>query len=177
MSGAAGHRKSSEFVAVATSPWSTRYERLPAIRHFHSRLLRTGSAYFFPAFDRGHTAHMTKSSLRLRVSGRLYTLVVLFALGCGTLAAVLIWLQGQRASAARQSSLEQLVDIAIGVLDAHKKLADSGAMPIEDAKKRALLVIGNMRYGKGDYFTVRGYDGITIMHPTAPQTVGTNRDN
>src|SRR5262245_23164478 len=88
----------------------------------------------------GDTAHMKKVSLRLRVSGRLYTLIVLFALGCGALAAALIWLQGQRAIAARQHSLEQLVEVAIGVLDAHKKLADSGVMPVEDAKKRALDV-------------------------------------
>src|SRR5215813_10589711 len=136
-----------------------------------------GFSVLLPAFDRGHTAHMTKSSLRLRVSGRLYTLVVLFALGCGTLAAVLIWLQSQRAVAARQHSLEQLVEVAVGVLDAHKKLADSGVMPLEEAKKRALEVISHMRYGKGDYFTARSVDGLTIMHPTAPQTVGTNRDN
>jgi len=120
---------------------------------------------------------MKNLSLRLRVSGRLYTLVVMFALGCGALAAALIWLQSQRAIAARQHSLEQLVESATGVLDAHKKLADSGAMPVEEAKKRALEVISHMRYGKGDYFTARSIEGLTIMHPTAPQTVGTNRDN
>jgi methyl-accepting chemotaxis protein len=120
---------------------------------------------------------MRKFSFRLRVSGRLYTLIVLFALGCGALAAALIWLQGQRAVAAREHSLEQLVEVATGVLEAHKKLADSGAMPVEEAKKRALEVISHMRYGKGDYFSVRSIEGVTIMHPVAPQTVGTNRDN
>jgi methyl-accepting chemotaxis protein len=114
--------------------------------------------------------------MRLRVSGRLYALVVLFALGCATLAAMLIWLQGQRAVAARQQSLQELVDTAIGVLDAHKKLADAGEMSVEEAKKRALKVLESARYGHGDYFTVRSLEGITVMHPTAPQTVGTNRD-
>jgi methyl-accepting chemotaxis protein len=114
---------------------------------------------------------------RLRVSGRLYALVVLFALGCAALAGMLIWLQGERAIVARQQSLQQLVDAAIGVLDAHKKLADAGEMSADDAKKRALKVLENMRYGHGDYFTVRSLDGLTVMHPTAPQTVGTNRDN
>src|SRR5215467_13282383 len=113
---------------------------------------------------------------RLRVSGRLYALVVLFALGCAALAGMLIWLQGQRAIAARQQSLQQLVDATIGVLDAHKKLADAGEMSMDEAKKRALKVIENMRYGHGDYFTIRSSEGITLMHPTAPQTVGTNRD-
>jgi methyl-accepting chemotaxis protein len=114
--------------------------------------------------------------MRLRVSGRLYALVALFAFGCAVLAATLIWLQGQRAIAARQESLQQLVDATIGVLDAHKKLADAGEMSMDEAKKRALKVIENMRYGHGDYFTVRSPEGLTLMHPTAPQTVGTNRD-
>jgi methyl-accepting chemotaxis protein len=115
--------------------------------------------------------------MRLRVSGRLYALVVLFALGCAALAAMLIWLQGERAVAARQQSLQQLVDSAIGVLDAHKKLADAGEMSVDEAKKRALKILENMRYGHGDYFTVRSLEGVTVMHPIAPQTIGTNRDN
>src|SRR5258708_14946374 len=49
-------------------------------------------------------------------------------------------------------------------------------MSVEDAKKRALKVLESARYGHGDYFTVRSLEGITVMHPTAPQTVGTNRD-
>jgi methyl-accepting chemotaxis protein len=114
---------------------------------------------------------------RLRVGARLYVLVVLFALGCSALAAMLIWLQAQHAIAARQLGLQQLVDVALGVLDAHKKLADAGEISVEEAKKRALKVLENARYGHGDYFTVRSLDGITIMHPTLPQTVGTNRDN
>jgi methyl-accepting chemotaxis protein len=73
--------------------------------------------------------------------------------------------------------LQELVDTAIGVLDAHKKLADAGEMSMDEAKKRALKVLENARYGHGDYFTVRSIEGITVMHPTAPQTVGTNRDN
>jgi methyl-accepting chemotaxis protein len=114
---------------------------------------------------------------RLRIGGRLYALVVLFALGCAALAAMLLWLQSQRAIAARELSLQQLVDSAIGVLDAYKKLADTGEISVEEAKKRALKVIANMRYGHGDYFTVRNLDGLTVMHPIQPETVGTNRDN
>ena len=41
---------------------------------------------------------------------------------------------------------------AIAVLDAHRKLAETGAMSEDDAKQRALVVIRNMRYGNGDYF-------------------------
>jgi hypothetical protein len=89
--------------------------------------------------------------IRLRVGGRLYALVVLFALGCAVLASMLIWLQGQRSIVARQQGLQELVDTAIGVLDAHKKLADAGEMSVDEAKKRALKVLENARYGHGDY--------------------------
>src|SRR6266568_2491648 len=54
-------------------------------------------------------SHMSGLSLRLGIKGRLYALVVVFGLGCVALATTLIWLQGQRAVAARQHSLETLV--------------------------------------------------------------------
>jgi methyl-accepting chemotaxis protein len=119
---------------------------------------------------------LTNLLARRGVNARIYALVVIFGVSCAALAAALVWLQGQRAIAARQHGLESLVDVAIGVLDAHKKLADAGAMPVEEAKARALKVIENMRYGNGDYFFARNLDGITVMNAAAPQTVGTNRD-
>jgi methyl-accepting chemotaxis protein len=98
---------------------------------------------------------MRISRFRLRVSGRIYSLIVLFALGCAALAGALIWLQDQRAQDARVRQLQSLVDSATAVLDSHRKLADSGAVPLEEAKKRALATIGGMRYGNNnDYYIV-----------------------
>jgi len=68
------------------------------------------------------------------------------------LTAALIWLQSQRQMEARARELEALVDVAIGVLENHRKLAQSGAMSEDDARTRALSVIGGLRYGHGDYF-------------------------
>ena len=62
--------------------------------------------------------------MQLQIRGRLYALVVIFALGCATLAGVLIWLQNERAIEARRHTLQQLVDSAIGVLEVHRKLAE-----------------------------------------------------
>jgi hypothetical protein len=89
-----------------------------------------------------------KNRLQLGIRGRLYLLVALFGLGCVALAAILIWLQTQQAFEARKHTLTQLVAVANGVLAAHKELADSGQMPVEEAKKRALKIIGTMWYGK-----------------------------
>jgi methyl-accepting chemotaxis protein len=110
--------------------------------------------------------------MQLQIRGRLYALVAIFALGCGALAAILIWLQNDRAIDARRHSLEQLVDSAIGVLDVHRKLVESGAMAEEDAKKRALSVIAGMRYGKGDYFFAQTPQGVVLMQPVTPGLVG-----
>jgi methyl-accepting chemotaxis protein len=119
---------------------------------------------------------MKRLSMQLGVRGRLYALVGLFAAGSVALAVTLIWLQGQRAIEARRLSLQQLTEVAIGILDAHKKLADSGAMPVEEAKKRALGVLNEIRYGQGDYFFVRDPEGVTIINPKSPDTVGKVRN-
>src|SRR5581483_3948073 len=76
----------------------------------------------------------------------------------------LIWLQEQRAWEARARQLQALVDAGIGVLETHKKLADTGVMPEADAKKRALEVITGMHFGYGgnDYLIVWG------MSPEVP---------
>ena len=114
--------------------------------------------------------------LQFGIKGRLYLLVGLFAISCAALAAALIWLQAERALEVRKHSLEQLVATAQGVLAAHKQLADSGQMPVEEARKRALTVIGAMWYGKADYFTARDTNGISLLNPAAPEKVGQNRD-
>ena len=117
-----------------------------------------------------------KNRLQLGIRGRLYLLVALFGLGCVTLAAILIWLQSQQAFEARKHHLQQLVEASHGVLAAHKALADAGQMPVEEAQKRALKIIGTMWYGKSDYFTARSLAGISLLNPADPSKEGQNRD-
>jgi methyl-accepting chemotaxis protein len=117
-----------------------------------------------------------KNRLQLGIRGRLYLLVGLFALGCATLAAVLIGLQSEQAFEARKHHLQQLVEAAHGVLAAHKALADAGQMPVEQAQKRALTVIGTMWFGKADYFTARSLAGISLLNPAVRSKEGQNRD-
>jgi methyl-accepting chemotaxis protein len=115
--------------------------------------------------------------MKLRINGRIYILVALFAAGCGILAFALNTLREQDTLLSRKQSLVQLVDTAIGVLEAHKKLADLGALPDAEARKRALGVIDGMRYNGTDYFFVRSIDGIMLVSPGSPNTVGTKRDD
>ena len=114
--------------------------------------------------------------LHFGIRGRLFGLVVLFAVGCAALAAALISIQAERSYESRMQGLRQLVATAHGVLAAHKAIADAGQMPVEEAKKRALKVIGTMWWGKADYFTARNLDGISLLNPAAPEKEGQNRD-
>jgi methyl-accepting chemotaxis protein len=101
--------------------------------------------------------------MRLRIGGRLYALVGLFALGCAVLTAALIYLQNERQLDARVRELDALVDSATGVFEAHRKLAESGAMSQDEALKRALTVVEGMRYGNNDYFVVYRNDPAFMM--------------
>ena len=95
-----------------------------------------------------------RSVLRLRIRGRLYLLVGIFALGCAAIAGTLVWLQSTKQTDARIRQLEALVDAAFGALDNSKALSDSGTISEDEARKRALSIIGSMRYGHGDYYVV-----------------------
>jgi methyl-accepting chemotaxis protein len=92
--------------------------------------------------------------MRLGVRQRLYMLVAFFAIGCAALAATLLWLQEQRAWDARARQLQALVEAGTGVLEVHKKLADTGVMPEAAAKQRALDVISGMHFGNNDYLII-----------------------
>ncbi|MDQ2082315.1 methyl-accepting chemotaxis protein [Xanthobacteraceae bacterium Astr-EGSB] len=110
--------------------------------------------------------------MRLKIGGRLYLLLALFGLGVGTLASGLIWIQNSRAAEARQRELAALVDVAMGVLDTHQKLAAAGMMPVADAKQRALSILAGMRYRGDEYFFVMDSDLTLLMNPAVPQLVG-----
>jgi PAS domain S-box-containing protein len=105
--------------------------------------------------------------MRLRIGGRLYALVALFALGCCLLAGATIWLQSQRAMETRLRELRHLVEVAMGTLDAHRALAESGAISEDEAKKRAMRVVDGMRYNNGDYIFVHTRDSIVLVNPVA----------
>jgi methyl-accepting chemotaxis protein len=107
--------------------------------------------------------------MRLSVGVRLYLLVCLFAIGCIALTVALTWLQERRAWEARANQLQALVESALGVLETHKELADTGALSEADAKQRALDVIMNMRYGDGGYFTVWERSPQILMLATGGQ--------
>ncbi len=93
--------------------------------------------------------------MRLKIGGRLYLLIALITVGCVVLTCAMIWLQNTSAFAGRARELEAVVDTATGVLEEHRKLAESGAMSLEEAQKRAIAMVAGLRYhDNGDYLIV-----------------------
>jgi methyl-accepting chemotaxis protein len=110
--------------------------------------------------------------MRLKIGGRLYALLIVFAVGCVIVAASLIWMQNSRSLEARHRELGELVDVAVGVLDAHRQLAVSGAMSEAEAKQRALSVVSAAHYGHGEYYFVMDENMVMMASPGTPQLVG-----
>ena len=78
-------------------------------------------------------------AMQLRINARIYILIGLFAVGCGILAFTLNYLHDRESLDARKQAVTQLVDAAIGVLEAHRKLADQGVMSEADARSGTMV--------------------------------------
>ncbi|WP_160140661.1 methyl-accepting chemotaxis protein [Blastochloris tepida] len=83
----------------------------------------------------------------------------------------MVWLQRGQLVEARRVQLEALVQSTLGILDAYDRLAKSGAMSEDKAREAAFTVLGNIRFGEGDYFFVQDREGVIRVHPN-PKLVG-----
>ncbi len=81
-------------------------------------------------------------------------------------------LRAERASivAEREGKIREMVAAAVSIV----KAAASSGESTEAAQSRAKTAIGSMRWGSGEYYTIYGDDGISIVHPN-PKNVGVNR--
>ena len=113
--------------------------------------------------------------MKFGLAARLYLLVALFAVGCAALAVPLIWLHNDRTRARSEANLKSLTELATSVLETHRKMAAAGQMSEDEAKKRALSEIADMRYAGVNYFYVMTPQGVMVMNPAQPKLVGQSR--
>ena len=75
-----------------------------------------------------------------------------------------------------KESLKDLTRIGWSTLDYYKSLQESGKLSKEDAKKSAIALLRNMRYGKEKkcYFWIIDMRGTTLMHPYNRKDEGVN---
>ncbi|WP_307731081.1 methyl-accepting chemotaxis protein [Massilia agilis] len=73
----------------------------------------------------------------------------------------------------RKAQLRNAGDMALSITKEYGDLAQTGAMPEDEAKKQALARIKSLRYGENGYFTVLDSHQV-LMHPMKPALVGTD---
>jgi PAS domain S-box-containing protein len=81
--------------------------------------------------------------------------------------------------AQRKASLKHMSQLAIGVLDHLHDQELKGLISGEEARKRAIGIIGMMRFGSEnkDYFWINDFDANMVMHPYMPELDGRDMSN
>jgi methyl-accepting chemotaxis protein len=110
-----------------------------------------------------------------RTIARRLSLIVL-AMALGLLVTVALAAQQARAAlfAAKAAETRRLVEVAAALAADYRQRAAAGDMTEEAARRAALSGLSRLRYDRDGYFWVNDMAGTMLMHPTAPQLVGTN---
>jgi methyl-accepting chemotaxis protein len=75
---------------------------------------------------------------------------------------------------AKYEKTKHVVESVWGILDYYGKQAKAKAMPVEEAKKRAVEAVKGLRYDKDEYFWINDTEPRMVMHPIKPEMDGTS---
>lgn len=106
------------------------------------------------------------------IRNKLYALTALIALSLLVVIADTAWNTRSTLLHDKHNALSEHVQNAYSVMAAFAKKAKNGSMGEEEAKRRALNVIANMRYGKSGYFWIHDLNVVMVMHPMKPALNG-----
>jgi methyl-accepting chemotaxis protein len=110
---------------------------------------------------------------RFRIIVRIYLLIGVAALG---IAAVVV-MSGQAIKSSitneRQEQTRRLVEAAQSIVEGYAMRAKEGEFSVEEAQKRALRTVSNIRYDSTNYFWINDWDGKMLVHPKT-EMIGTN---
>ena len=82
------------------------------------------------------------------------------------------WNEHGRDLQARQTALQQQVQVAHKLLAWAHAQELSGALPRADAQRLAKTAVAQLRYGNGDYFWINDMTPAMVMHPIKPELDG-----
>src|ERR1700735_3467347 len=63
----------------------------------------------------------------------------------------------------RKEAIKQMVQIAVGTVDAWYQKEKSGQLGRDEAQKGARDALWSLRFGSNDYFFVLSYDGVELV--------------
>ncbi len=88
------------------------------------------------------------------------------------LATVLLYNQWQQLLADRQERVRNLVEVVHSIAVRYEKMARSGGLPAEEAKKAAIAAMADLRYDNDNYFWINDMTPTMVMHPFKPELNG-----
>ncbi|MBI3102551.1 MAG: cache domain-containing protein, partial [Burkholderiales bacterium] len=109
---------------------------------------------------------------RLSVSRRLVVMVAFAVAAMAVLVGILMTSERAMLLRERQDSVRQAVETAHGILVHFHEQAAKGAMPEDEAKKRAMEAIRPLRYSGSEYFWINDMHPRMVMHPIRPELQG-----
>ena len=115
-----------------------------------------------------------KEKNNMRISTRMQILIGLTLIGLLVLCfAALFQLKGTMLDDRKQKT-RNLVEVALGTLAYHHKLAEDGKMSADDAKKAARESLRGLRYETSDYFFIIDTNANYVLMPPKPESEGKN---
>jgi methyl-accepting chemotaxis protein len=115
----------------------------------------------------------------LKIRGRFLLIVAAGVIGMGVVGAVSLNRLYENLLQDRKDKTQQLVEVAHGMIAGFLAQVKSGALPVDEAQRRALATLAPLRTGTGDYFWVNDMRPAMLMHPNAKligQDLSGNRD-
>lgn len=112
----------------------------------------------------------------IRIGYRLALVIAIAAFGTLILSIVTLNEFFNSSYAERQLQTKNLVEASHSILSRYHKLAQSGTLSEEEAKKHAISDIRELRYSNNDYFFILDHQPALIMHPIKPELQGKNLD-
>jgi len=109
---------------------------------------------------------------KLKVRQRLYLILAVSVLGlAGLITMAVLQLRGHMVADQDQRVIN-LVEVAVGTVDAYQKLEASGKMSRPEAQAAALAALKLIRFEKVEGFYVWDKEGKGIYHPLIPRFIG-----
>ncbi|EGJ50650.1 methyl-accepting chemotaxis protein [Desulfocurvibacter africanus] len=72
----------------------------------------------------------------------------------------------------RLNRSSNLVEVAWSLLGDYAEDVRMGRLSEDEAKRRAMVRLGGLRFGQDNYFWINDFDGVMLMHPLLPQLKG-----
>ncbi len=116
--------------------------------------------------------HDVSTKGRMGLRGRALAAFAAIALAFVLAAVVDLFGDRSRIMADRNEKTRELAEVGQGIVAYFHSLETSGALPRDEAQKRALAALEQLRYSGSEYYWVNDYNARVLMHPFVKAIVG-----